>query len=365
MNSATSDLPLWTPMDVRLGITKSADVAFPLRWGIIGASRISAQWVMCLHACEGATVTAVAAREADRAKEFAAKYGITSAYGSYAEMVAAEDVDIVYVGTITRLHKAHSLLAIEASKHVLCEKPLAENASDARAMYAAAKEKDVMLQDGMWTRFFPAVEHARAAIEAGTIGEVVMTQSDFFDPIYTIQAAPLAFGAQAVPTAITVAGRKAGGAIVEYGDDKCAVLTFPPFNCELPEVTEFIGTKGRITLEQPGHCPTRITIRVPPPNGVPSRYRTANAPAPVQHFEYPLPGSVSIPTAFPNQHGFLYQAEAVHRCLAAGLRQCPQYNQDESLHAMDLLTEINKAKQVRRGVEPGDESDSFGAAAQR
>ena len=346
MNSATSDLPLWTPMDVRLGITKSADVAFPLRWGIIGAGRISAQWVMCLHACEGATVTAVAAREADRAKEFAAKYGITSAYGSYAQMVAAEDVDIVYVGTITRLHKAHSLLAIEASKHVLCEKPLAENASDARAMYAAAKEKDVMLQDGMWTRFFPAVEHARAAIEAGTIGEVVMTQSDFFDPIYTIQAAPLAFGAQAVPTAITVAGRKAGGAIVEYGSDKCAVLTFPPFNCELPEVTEFIGTKGRITLEQPGHCPTRITIRVSPPNGVPSRYRTANAPAPVQHFEYPLPGSVSIPTAFPNQHGFLYQAEAVHRCLAAGLRQCPQYNQDESLHAMDLLTEINKAKQA-------------------
>ena len=343
---ATNHLLFSTPMDIRLNITKPVDVDFPLRWGIIGAGSISAQWVMCLRECKGATVSAVAARSADHAKEFAAKYDITSAYGNYAEMVAAPDVDIVYVGTITRLHKEHSLLAIEAGKHVLCEKPLAENLSDARAMYEAAAEKEVMLQDGMWTRFFPAMEHARAAMEAGIIGEVVMTQSDFFDPIYAIQAAPLAFGAEAVPTAIAAAGRKASGAIVEYGDGRCAVLTFPPSNCELAEVTEFIGTKGRITLEQPGHCPTRVTIRVPPPNGVPSRYRTANAPAPVQHFEYPLPGTVSIPRASPNQHGFLYQAEAIHRCLAAGLRECPQYNQEESLHAMKLLTEINKIKQA-------------------
>ena len=346
MDLATSHLSLSIPMDIRLNITKSVDVAFPLRWGIIGAGSISAQWVMCLRECEGATVSAVAARSADRAKEFAAKYDITSAYGNCAEMVAAPEVDIVYIGTITRLHKEHSLLAIEAGKHVLCEKPLAENVSDARAMYVAAAEKEVMLQDGMWTRFFPAMEHARAAMEAGIIGEVVMTQSDFFDPIYAIQAAPLAFGVEAVPTAIATAGRKASGAIVEYGDDKCAILTFPPSNCELAEVTEFIGTKGRITLEQPGHCPTWVTIRVPPPNGVPSRYRTANAPAPVQHFEYPLPGTVSIPRASPNQHGFLYQAEAIHRCLAADLRVCPQYNQEESLHAMDLLTEINKVKQT-------------------
>ena len=345
-NSSTSELPLSTPMDVRLGMTKSADVTFPLRWGIIGAGSISDQWVRCLRECEGATVTAIAARSAARAQEFALKHDITSSYGNYAEMVTATDVDIVYVGTITKLHKEHSLLAIEAGKHVLCEKPLAENVSDARDMYAAAAKKGVMLQDGMWTRFFPAVEHARISIEAGTIGEVVMTQSDFFDPIYAIQAAPLAFGAQAIPTAIVAAGRNASGAIVEYGENRCAILTFPPANSELAEVTELIGTKGRITLEQPGHCPTRITIRVPPANGVPSRYRTANAPAPTQYFEYPLPGGVSIPKGSPNQHGFLYQAEAIHRCLASGLRECPQYNQEESLHAMDLLTEINKAQEV-------------------
>ena len=346
MNSMGNNMPLSTPLDIRRGVTDAADVAFPLRWGILGAGNISGMWVEALHACEGATVTAVAARDLDRAKAFARQYGVATAYGNYREMVAADDVDIVYIGTINRLHKEHTLLAIEGGKHVLCEKPLTETLSDAQEMYTAAEAQDVMMQDGMWTRFFPAVEHARAVIEAGTIGEVVLTQSDFFDPIYTVQAAPLAFGASAVPISVTVVVNNAGGAIVDYGEDKYAILTFPPRNSELPEVTELVGTEGRITLERPGHCPTRISIRIPPPNGVPSQYRTRNAPAPLHYFEYPLPGSVAMTRSSPNQHGFLYQAKAVHRCLAAGLRQCPQYDKAESLHAMNVLTEINKAKQA-------------------
>ena len=339
----TNNISPSTPLDIRLGITKATDIAFPLRWGILGAGRISGMWVEALHACEGATVNAVAARDIERATAFAATYGIPSAYGNYAEMVASPDVDIVYIGTINKLHKAHTLLAIAAGKHVLCEKPLAENICEAREMYAAAEAKGVMLQDGIWTRFFPAVEHARTEIEAGTIGEVVLVQSDFFDPIYTIQAVPLGFGTDAVPTSIVATGRYARGAIVEFGEDRCAVLTFPPRNSELPEVTEIVGTKGRITLERPAHCPTRLSIRIPPPDGVPSQYRTGNAPAPLHAFEYPLPRTVSMRNASPNQHGFLYQAEAIHRCLAAGLHQCPQYNKEESLHAMNLLTEIYKA----------------------
>ena len=216
MNSDTTALPPSTPMDVRLGMTRAEDVAFPLRWGIIGAGNISRQWVPALHACKGATVTAVAARSEDRAEAFAARYGIKRAYSDYAEMVASPDVDIVYVGTISRLHKEHGLLAIEAGKHVLCEKPLAQNAADARDMYAAAEEKNVM-----------------------------------------------------------------------------------------------------------------------------------------QRFEYPLPGTVSIPDAYPNQHGFLYQAEAVHRSLAAGLCQCPQYDKEASLATLDLLTRISDARRAAAKRQSG------------
>ena len=344
MSEFNYDLPFSTPLDIRLGLTQASDVAHPLRWGILGAGNISAQWVMSLQACAGATVTAIAARELERAQAFADRFSITSAYGSYEEMVESPDVDIVYVGTVTRLHKEHSILALNAGKHVLCEKPLADNAADAREMYAAAESNGVMLQDAMWTRFFPAVEHARSAIEAGLIGEVGLVQADFWDAIYVIQAAPLAFGKDSKPTKVTASGRRAGAAIIEYGEAKCCVLTFPPFRTELCEVTEIVGTRGRLTLGQPGHCPTELTIRIPPENGVPSRYRTRGAPAPVEHHVYPLPWSVSIPQPFPNQHGFLYQAEAVHRCLAAGLKACPQYDKVDSLYCMDLLTEISRLR---------------------
>ncbi|GIS69928.1 MAG: hypothetical protein CM1200mP9_07490 [Gammaproteobacteria bacterium] len=82
-------------------------------------------------------------------------------------MVAAPDLDIVYVGTPDTVHKEHCLLAIGARKHVLCEKALATSVTDAEEMYTAAERQDVLLQDGVWSRFFPAMEHARHLIQEG------------------------------------------------------------------------------------------------------------------------------------------------------------------------------------------------------
>lgn len=337
-------IPLSTPLDVRRGLTDPKDTAFPLRWGILGAGNVSRQFALSLKGVPGATITAVAAREQTRADAFAANLGIANAFDNYEAMVADAEVDIVYVGTKTWLHKEHSILGLNAGKHVLCEKPLASNSDEAAEMYAVAKAQDVMLLDGMWTRFFPAVEHARTLIEESAIGEPLMVHADFFDPIYVIQAAPLAFGIENAPTTITTAGRVASAAVLDYDGKRAALLSFPPFNSELPEVTEIFGTQGRITLGRPGHCPTDITLHSPPAGQVPSQYRTGNVPAPAQKFHYPLPANVSIPSPFPNQHGFMYMPEAVHRCLAAGLKECPQYGQAESMHCMDILTEIMRQK---------------------
>ena len=341
---ADQQLPPSTPLDVRRGLTDPKDTAFPLRWGILGAGNVSRQFALSLKGVQGASITAVAAREQTRADAFAANLGIAKAFDNYETMVADPDVDIVYVGTKTWLHREHSILGLKAGKHVLCEKPLASNSNEAAEMYAVAKSQDVMLLDGMWTRFFPAVEHARTLIEQGAIGEPLMVHADFFDPIYVIQAAPLAFGVEAPPTSITTAGRAASAALLDYEGKRAALLSFPPFNSELPEVTEIFGTQGRISLGRPGHCPTDITLHLPPAGQVPSQYRTGNVPAPAQRFHYPLPANVSIPSPFPNQHGFLYMAEAVHRCLAAGLKECPQYGEAESMYCMDILTEIMRQK---------------------
>lgn len=341
---AEHSLPPHTPLDVRRGLTDPKDVAYPLKWGILGAGNVSRQWVLSLCGCPGATLSAVAARDQDRADDFASRYGFEKSYSSYQHLVDDEDIDIIYIGTKTHLHKEHTLLALQAGKHVLCEKPLASNANESAEMYALAREKGVMLQDAMWTRFFPAVEHARMRIDSGDIGEPLMVYADFWDAIYVIQVAPLAFGFDQAPTSITTAGRAACASILDYGGRKAAVLSFPPLNAELPEVTEILGTEGRITLGRPGHCPTDITLHRPPSGGVPSQYRTGNVPAPQEHFHYPLPANVSIPSPFPNQHGFLYQAEAVHRCLAANLTECPQYGETESMHCMEILTEIAKQR---------------------
>lgn len=341
---ADSAMPMSTPLDVRLGQTDAKDTAYPLRWGILGAGNVSRQWALSLLPVAGATITAVAAREKARAEAFAANVGIEKSFDNYEAMVADPDVDIVYVGTKTWLHKEHSILALNAGKHVMCEKPLASNSTEATEMYAAARANDVMLLDGMWTRFFPAIEHARTLIEDGAIGEPLMVHADFFDPIYVIQAAPLAFGVAESPSSITTGGKAASAAILDYAGKRAALLSFPPFNSELPETTEIFGTAGRISLGRPGHCPTDLTLHTPPAGQVPSQYRTGNVPAPQQRFHYPLPANVSIPSPFPNQHGFLYQAEAVHRCLAAGLKECPQYTEAESMHCMDIWTEIMRQK---------------------
>jgi len=85
-----NNLPPSTPLDVRRGVTDAEAVAHPLRWGILGAGSISAQWVESLRACKGASVTAVAAREMSRAQAFANALDIPNAYDSYTEMAAAK-----------------------------------------------------------------------------------------------------------------------------------------------------------------------------------------------------------------------------------------------------------------------------------
>ena len=291
------------PLDVRLGLTQPTGTTHTLRWGIIGTGGISSDWAKCLQDVPGAVLQAVAARSLASATEFAATHGVRAALDSYAALVENESVDIVYIGTITPLHKEHVTMAITAGKHVLCEKPLAESASDAEQLYALAKEKGVMLQEGMWTRFFPAVEHARLLIEQGAIGDVVMASADFPDRCYAAQVSPLAFGAAESPTSVVAATRRsddAGAAVVQYGEKGTTVLSFPPWTSEFQEAMQLTGTKGRITLDGYGHAPTRLSLHlipsgVPPePQGHTSTSQNGVEPVTIVH-TWPVPQPAGYP----------------------------------------------------------------------
>ena len=131
---------------------------------------------------------------------------------------------------------------------------------------------------------------------------------------------------------VVSAGSASGaGAVLRYAKG-CAVLSFPSWSCEMPEVCEVIGTKGRLTLEDWGAHPSRVTLRVTPekcweePQGHSSTAQNGVRPY-TEQVTYPVPEPVGLPAAgwhFVNQHGFVYQAQAIHRCLAAGLKECPQ-----------------------------------------
>ena len=411
--AATSDRtffngwPMSTPLDIRLGKTEQEGIEFPLRWGIISASAIASDWIKSLQDVPGASVTAVAARDEDRARIYADAHGIPTAYGSYEQLCNDPNVDIVYIASKTWDHYRDLMTAISAGKHVLCEKPFTDTAAQAKEVYEAADRAGVFCQEGMWLRFFPAVEHARTAIERGDIGDIQVVHADYPDRVYALNPAVTGFGADEMPV-IAAAGRKpfpqahAGGipsahgappsaAVLQYTEQKgIAVITFP--SGRFQEETQYVGTKGRITVETPSHHPSALTIRT----GRPPRYGTrreegkpvleldpakgwigdwdethwnqdrnpSNGPFNhVERFEYPMPTPAPITRGQPagsrwtgeklirykgwtwsggNQHGFMYQALAVHRCLAAGLNEMPQFTRAESIRVCEIIDEINR-----------------------
>ncbi len=116
-----------------------------IRWGILGTGWISARFAEDLKLVPGAVLTAVASRKLETAQQFARQHSIPHAYGSYGELVNNPDIDVVYVATPHIRHKEDSLLCLEAGKAVLCEKPFAINAQDARVVVEVARKKEPLL----------------------------------------------------------------------------------------------------------------------------------------------------------------------------------------------------------------------------
>ncbi|MBK8459755.1 MAG: Gfo/Idh/MocA family oxidoreductase [Micropruina sp.] len=148
-----------------------------IRWGILGAGKISAVFVENLLA-EGLTVSAVAARSGASAQQFADRFGIPAAHEGYTALVEDPNVDVIYIGTTQNFHRDHALLAIAAGKPVLVEKAFTVNAAEAKEIASAASAGGVFVTEAMWTRFLPSLEVAQRWISEGAIGEVVGLHSD-------------------------------------------------------------------------------------------------------------------------------------------------------------------------------------------
>jgi predicted dehydrogenase len=152
-----------------------------IRIGILGAARIAPRGIVTpANDLLGVEVTAVASRELERARNFAAQHSIPLALGSYAELIARDDIDLVYVALPPSAHLHWCTAALASGKHVLVEKPFANNAQDAAKMAAASQAAGKLLVEGFHYRFHPLFEQALAALRAGAIGRIRHIDATFF-----------------------------------------------------------------------------------------------------------------------------------------------------------------------------------------
>lgn len=150
-----------------------------IRWGILGPGNIAHKFATSFQAIEDGELYGVGSRSLENANNFADEYNISKRYGSYEELVADPNVDAIYVATPHPFHREHAILCLNAGKAVLCEKPIAVNASQAREMVDCARRNNVFLMEAMWTRFLPIYSEVEKWLDDGLIGDISMITADF------------------------------------------------------------------------------------------------------------------------------------------------------------------------------------------
>ena len=143
-----------------------------IRWGILSTARIATKVADAIHATDGAEVTAVASRTSDRAAQWAAKHNVQRFYDDYQSLLTDEELDAIYIPLPPSMHAEWTIRCAEAGKHVLCEKPLAMNVSEAEEMAAACRENNVQLMDAVMWVHHPRATDMLKPIKDGSLGEL-------------------------------------------------------------------------------------------------------------------------------------------------------------------------------------------------
>lgn len=148
-------------------------------WGILGPGKIAQSFASDLKLVKGAKLVAAGSRSLARAKTFAQEYGATYAFGSYEELFACDEVDVIYIATPHTGHMEWAIKAMKSGKHVLCEKPLGINLAEVEQMISVAKANDVFLMEALWSRFNPSIQKVKHLIDSDRLGTVSYMHVDF------------------------------------------------------------------------------------------------------------------------------------------------------------------------------------------
>ncbi|MFC7728651.1 Gfo/Idh/MocA family oxidoreductase [Actinomadura keratinilytica] len=320
---------------------------------MIAPGGIAATFTRALHTYTEQRVVAVGSRDAGRARAFADRFGIAASYGGYAELLADDRVDIVYVASPHSEHFAHAMQAIQAGRHVLVEKAFTRNAREAERLIEAARRRGVFLMEAMWTRFLPHIDVVRQVLESGMLGEVRTVVADhgqymkpdatsrLFAPelaggaLLDLGVYPVSFASMVLGpfTSITAVGTKAftgvdgqASIVVTNAAGAHGVLNTTLFT-RTPTTASVSGTLARLEIEGPFYAPAAVRL-------VGREGELLDTFAPAQR-----------------DGGLCYEAAEAARCVAAGRLESGLLPLDETLRIMRVLDEIRRELGV---VYPGE-----------
>ncbi len=314
-----------------------------LRWGILGPGGIARAFTSDLRTA-GRIVTAVGSRNVETATAFAAEYDIPRAHGSYEDLVADPDVDIIYIATPHPFHAEQAILALEAGKHVLVEKPFTLTALEAARVRDVASEHGLLAMEAMWTRYLPHMVRIRELISEGALGDVRAvfadhTQKISSDPAHRLNAIELGGGALldlgiypisfawdilGAPTAISAQAHLGEtGADIEvatiftHGSGALST-TLSAARSAGPNTASIVGTEARIDIDSVWYNAT--SFRLVAPDGTV-----------LESFASAIDG-----------RGMQFQAIAAEQYIARGLTDSDILPIDETVAIMGTLDEVRR-----------------------
>ncbi len=158
-----------------------------IRWGVLGTAGIAkGQTIPGMLQAENCTLYAIAGRKLEKAQAYQKEFGFQKAYGSYEELLADPQVEAVYIPLPNELHYEWSVKALQAKKHVLCEKPLAPTPEQVMQMHDIAQQNGVLLMEAYAYLHSPFVRAVKEELDSGVIGELLYMESEFITSDYDI-----------------------------------------------------------------------------------------------------------------------------------------------------------------------------------
>jgi dihydrodiol dehydrogenase / D-xylose 1-dehydrogenase (NADP) len=315
-----------------------------IKWAVVGTGHIAKLFTQGLMLVSDAERSAVVSRSADKAQSFAKQYDFHSSFSDFREMLDTVRPDVVYIAVPNDCHFDYVMQALDAGANVLCEKPMPDNLAQLRCMLQKAKDTNLFLMEGMWTRCFPAVQQARQWIAAGRIGKVLAVHC-FFDiktdvpdwqfwkagiehaagalrdvGIYSLAMAFLGFADY--PQKI-YSNHVSNGEVdsrfdlmLQYADGGVSFLS-GAFDRISEHETLIIGETGRITIGPEFWHPTDATLLT-------------------------NDGSAELFNSPYESTGFQFEILRVQECLREGLKECPDFTWHESTQICTLIDSLRR-----------------------